>query len=91
MFQELQKIKNFKFSANVQWRFQSCQVTLAGDMRSRAAVTAEFLREAISTIHQNFTQAMPGSGTAYANVCRACMYFLIHFHAVDAVSSSGSL
>ena len=54
-------------------------------------VTAEFLREAISTIHQNFTQAMPGSGTAYANVCRACMYFLIYFHAVDAVSSSGSL
>ena len=43
--------------------FQSCQVTQAGDMRGRATmsqcVTAMFLCEALSTIDQNFTQAMP--------------------------------
>ena len=35
-----------------QWRFQSCQVTWAGNTCSEAAVTAEFLCKARSTIHQ---------------------------------------
>ena len=35
-------------------------------------VTAEFL-EAISTIHQNFTWVMPGSGTTYICAHLLCM------------------
>ena len=47
-----------------QWRFQSCQVTRAGNMCGRAPSSRVTI---ISTIDQNFTRAMlglPGFGTA---------------------------
>ena len=55
---------------HLQWRFQSCQVTRAGDTCSRAAVKAEFPHEAIGIIDQNLPMqcsGMPGSGTTTAH------------------------